>query len=172
MKWYPDKRVYLYLVLIAFLGGCILMKNEMNEPSSSEMYFSSPQEAVSRLAELVRNKEFKTLAKYYDLSGSDIPLADLESGDFFIRTERPEMAHPAGFWRYKHPFPPGFRYSSTRPSTREGVYIISVSVLIDEGSDIPNQEGLSLFYMVKSTKGWQVLPDQVAEDERPEILGS
>ncbi len=145
------------------------MKNEMHEHASGEAYFSSPQGAVPRIAELLRQEDFKTLAKYYDLSGSDIPLSDLESGDFFIRTERPEVAHPAGFWRYKHPFSPGFNFSSIRSTAREGVYVIRVEVSIDQGMDSPAQEGYSLFYMIKSARGWQVLPDHVVEDSEPEI---
>ena len=30
---------------------------------------------------------------------------------------------------------------------------------------VPQQTGLSYFYMVKSDKGWKILPDQVDENE-------
>jgi len=169
VKWYLKKQLYLCLMLPAVIGGCVLMKNETPKHSSGGLYFSTPEEAVPKITELLRNEDFVTLAKCYDLSNSDIPLSDLESGDFFIRTVRPEMSHPAGFWRYKHPFSPGFEYSSTRPSTRESVYIVEVRIVIDQGVDSPEQEGFSLFYMIKSVRGWQVLPEQVADNGEPEL---
>ena len=142
-----------------------------DEQASMNEYFSSPEEAVSKIADLLRQEDFKTLARYYDLSNSDTKLADLQSGEFFVRTERPEISHPVEFWRYKHPFSPGFEYSGMRPSAREDVYVITVRVSIDQGSDSPMQEGYSEFYMIKSAKGWQVLPDPVVEDNSgPEIV--
>ena len=126
-------------------------------------YFSSPEESIQIISELLKKNNFKILAKYYDLSNSDIQLSELESGDFFIRRERPQLAHPAEFWRYKHPFAPGFKFKRVQATTREDIYIVEVSISIDQGQDFPQQIGLSYFYMVKSDKGWKILPDQVAE---------
>jgi len=137
------------------------MKKDKQEETSGQVYFSSPQEAVPKIAEMLRQSDFTTLAKYYDLTGSDIPPADLECGDFFIRKERPEVAHPAGFWRYKHPFPPGFKYSGMQSGVRDNVHVIRVTTSIDQGSGIPDQVGYSLFYMIQSVQGWQGLPDRV-----------
>jgi hypothetical protein len=110
-------------------------------------------------------EKFKILAGYYDLSNSEIKLSELESGDFFIRKERPEVAHPAGFWRYKHPFAPGFKFKSAQPTDNDAIYIVEVSISIDQGPDSPEQTGLSYFYMIQSDKGWKILPDRVAKDE-------
>ena len=132
----------------------------------SEMYyFASPEEAIPIISGLLGKKDFKTLARYYDLSKSEIKLSELESGDFFIRKERPEIAHPAGFWRYKHPFAPGFKFYSVQATAKDSIYIVEVSISIDQGPDFPEQTGLSYFYMIESEKGWQILPDQVTGDE-------
>jgi hypothetical protein len=40
-----------------------------------------------------------------------------------------------------------------------------MSISIDQGSGSPEQIGLSYFYMVKSDKGWKVLPDQVSDNK-------
>ena len=141
------------------------MKDNNQKDMSKTYYFSSPAEAVQIITELLENNNFKILAKYYDLSNSEIKLSELESGDFFIRKERPEIAHPAGFWRYKHPFAPGFTFNSVQATAKDAIYLIEVSISIDQGSDSPKQIGLSYFYMVKSEKGWKVLPDQVDQDE-------
>jgi hypothetical protein len=134
-------------------------------------YFSSPKQAVPVISELLRKEDFKTLANYYDLSASDIQRSALESGDFFIRKKRPEVGHPGGSWKYKHPFALGFKYASESPSSRkdlEAVHVIEVSISIDQGADSPVQMGKSFFYMKSSDKGWQLLPDQV--DEPPAQL--
>ena len=132
---------------------------------SQTYYFSSPAEAIQIITKLLKETNFKILAKYYDLSNSEIKLSELESGDFFIRKKCPEFAHPAGFWRYKHPFAPGFTFNRIQATAKDAVYVIEASISIDQGSDSPKQIGLSHFYMVKSEKGWKVLPDLVAEDE-------
>jgi len=137
----------------------------MNFPKQkSKYYFSSPEEAVQVITELLQKQNFKNLAKYYDLSNSEIKLSELESGIFFIRKKRPEIAHPAGFWRYKHPFAPGFTFSSFQPTIKNAIYLVEVSIQIDQDLDSPQQSGRSYFYMIKSDKGWKVLPDQVADD--------
>ena len=142
------------------------MKHDQKDMSNT-YYFSGPAEAVPIITDLLEKKNFEILSRYYDLSNSDIALTELESGDFFIQKERPEIAHPAGFWRYKHPFAPGFKYQSVRASDKDSIYIVEVSISIDQGAGSPGQMGLSYFYMIKSDKGWKLLPDPVAEDEIP-----
>ena len=166
----PKSYLYIWssslsIILIFFLFGCKFMNDNSQKDISKTYYFSSPAEAIQNITELLEKKNFKILARYYDLSNSKIKLSELESGDFFIRKERPEIAHPAEFWRYKHPFAPGFKFKSVQATAKDAIYIVEVSISIDQGSDSPKQIGLSYFYMVKSDKGWKILPDQVAEDE-------
>jgi hypothetical protein len=132
---------------------------------SKKYFFSSPAEAIKIITKLLKKENFKTLAKYYDLSDSEVKISELESGDFFIRKVRPKFSHPAGFWRYKHPFAPGFKFNSVEATAKDAVYRIELIVSIDQGLDSPNQIGFSYFYMIKSDKGWKILPDQVSEDE-------
>lgn len=141
----------------------------MHDQLAETNFFPSPEEAVPRISALLRQEDFKTLATYYDLSDSNLPPAQLESGAFFIRDERPEVAHPAGFWRYKHPFAPGFEYRGMRASSRAHVFVISVEISIDQGAGSPSQVGRSSFYMIQSGKGWQLLPDPVAENEERDL---
>ena len=161
----------LSIFLIFLLFGCKTM-NDNQKNISKTYYFSSPADAVKTITDLLEKKNFKTLARYYDLSNSAIKLSELESGNFFIRKERPETAHPAGFWRYKHPFAPGFTFNNVQTTMNDAIYIVEVSISIDQGSDSPQQIGLSFFYMVKSDKGWKVLPDQVTEEKYPAAVPS
>ena len=140
------------------------MKDNHQKDQSEAYYFSSPAEAIPIITDLLKKEEFKILAQYYDLSNSELKLADLESGEFFIREERPEVAHPAGFWRYKHPFAPGYKFNGVQPTANEAIYMVEVSISIDQGSESPEQMGLSYFYMIKSDKGWKILPEQVTDN--------
>ena len=141
------------------------MSNKNQNNRTETYYFSSPAEAIPIISELLEKKNFKDLARYYDLSNSEVKLSELESGDFFIRKDRPEIAHPAGFWRYKHPFAPGFNFKRVQATAKDAIYIVEVCISIDHGPYSPEQISLSYFYMIKSDKGWKILPDLVAEDE-------
>ncbi|MCK5075890.1 MAG: hypothetical protein KAR38_05915, partial [Calditrichia bacterium] len=145
--------------------GCKIRRNKI--PNSK--YFSSPEEAVLIITELLKKEDFKTLACYYNLSNSNVKLSELESGDFFIRKKPPEIAHPAGFWRYKHPFAPGFKFAYCQPAKKDGIYIVQVEITIEQGAGSPAQHGYSYFYMTKSSNGWQLLPENVLEDDIPDL---
>lgn len=135
------------------------MKNTNQKEISQVKYFTSPEESVLVITDLLKREDFKTLALFYNLSSSEIKKTDLESGDFFIRKERPELTHPAELWRYRHPFSPGFKFDSVQSTEKEGVYLVRVVIVIDQGTDFPPQEGFTDFFMIKSAKGWQILPD-------------
>ncbi|NOX84483.1 MAG: hypothetical protein GXO86_00730 [Chlorobi bacterium] len=152
--------ICFYSLLLLFLYGCTMTQDKNHKEVSTARYFTSPDEAVPIITDLLKNEDFKTLSAYYDLSGSKVKQADLESGEFFIRREKPAVSHPAGFWKYKHPFAPGFKYNSLQPTDRKGVYLVQVVVVIDQGEGTPSQVGTSGFYMIQSARGWQVLPDR------------
>ena len=157
-------RISIYVVLILLIFGCNSISNYKKDMSSA-LYFSSPEEAINVITGLLQENDYKTLALYYDLRDSNVDISDLNSGDFFIREERPEVAHPAGLWHYKHPFPPGSAFQSQRPASTDSVYIIEVSLSIEQGEESPMQIALSYFYMIKSEKGWKILPDHVEESD-------
>ena len=128
------------------------------EPGYEALYFASPQQAVDAIGTMLRERDWAVLARYYDLAGADIDRKTLISGDFFVRTEPPEVSHPGGFWRYKHPFAPGFEYASDSGADQDGIVTVRVSITIDQGSGAPAQEGRQEFQMRRSERGLQVLP--------------
>ena len=133
-------------------------------------YFPSPADAVPKIADLLRAKDWATLACCYDLSGSTIDRADLESGAFFYTDEQPAVAHPAGFWRYKHPFAPAFEYLREEPTSDPNVSRVILAVEIDQGGGMV-QRGLSAFPMVKRPQGWQIRPEQATAQGGAAPLG-
>ena len=134
------------------------MPPQESKESPSRRYFASPEEAVPLIAGMLEARDFGALASYYDLGGSGIDRAELESGAFFIREERPPVAHPAGFWRYKHPFAPGFRFLYAVPADELDVFSVHVEIRIEQGAGSEDQVGLNEFRMIRSAAGWQVLP--------------
>src|SRR5689334_9707968 len=103
------------VLLLSLLVGCA---SHRAAQATSTRYFESPQQAVSLVDELLRKQDWPTLASYYDLSGSGIGRAELSSGKFFLRNERPAVAHPGIDWRIKEPFPPGFKFDHVEPTDR------------------------------------------------------
>jgi hypothetical protein len=152
--------IHIYSILMLLLFGCSMMKDSTHDEISQHKYFTSPEESVPVITDLLKNQDFKALAAFYDLNSSKIKRAEMDSGEFFIRKKRPELSHPAEFWQYKHPFAPGFKFNNIQSTEKEDVYLVQVMIVIDQGIDFPKQEGFSEFFMIKSSKGWQILPDQ------------
>lgn len=125
-------------------------------------YFDSPRNAVESLRRMLRAEDWAGIAPFYDLDGTSVDIQSLLSGDFFIREKRPEICHPGGFWRYKHPFPPAFEFFDVSLTPQPGVVIVRMRCSIDQGAGAPLQEGWSAFRMRHTEEGYQVIPDVVA----------
>ena len=123
----------------------------------NDLYFVNPEDAVNIISKLLLAENWRELRRYYDLSSSNISGQELESGHFFINTEQPEIAHPGGFWRYKHPFSPAFEYFYSEQVSEDKVKVW-VKIEIDQGGGMI-QQGNQCFTMRKSVKGYQILPD-------------
>ena len=145
--------------LVAF--GC---GEPADEPASGHgegaHYFASPEEAVAEIRVLLEAKRWPELARYYDLSGTDIDRATLDSGAFFFTTERPQVAHPAGFWQYKHPFAPPFEFLRTVETDAPDVSTVVLEVEIEQGGGLV-QRGQSAFNLSRKPEGWQIRPEEV-----------
>jgi hypothetical protein len=149
------------LITMCLLAGLLIiylyMRRSNISTSPDALFFSSPSQAVEQLEKLLLKEEWKQLAKYYDLSGTSVSKEDLLSGKFFIRDKKPDMAHPGGFWKYREPFSPGFKYVNHTVS--ENVATVDVQIVIDQGQHEPAQTGSSSFKLIKKPQGWQLLPN-------------
>jgi hypothetical protein len=134
----------------------ILMLNMGLLKADSMGYFKDPKQAVSLIKTMLVEENWEELSRYYDLSGADVDKGSLISGDFFIRKERPEVTHPAEFWRYKQPFSPEFKYQFHSTST-SGIVEVSLYIEIDQGEGMIQRGGDS-FQLRKSTNGYQLIP--------------
>jgi hypothetical protein len=136
---------------------------------SEGLYFTDPKTAVTVISGLIEQSDWPALSRYYDLSGSAIGRGELESGRFFVRTERPPLAHPGGFWRIRHPFDPSFRYRYHQ-TLSGGQVRVHLSIEIDQGGGMI-QRGMHSFLLWKSEKGFQILPFETDEkDPAPSLV--
>ena len=149
------KSLVLFLTL---LNSAFLLYSQVDNDinNMNALYFESPASAIPEIKELLLASDWEILSRYYDLKDSDVKLEELLSGNFFIRNEKPEVAHPGGFWKYKHPFPPAFNYRSST-LLRDNIYQIDMEIEIDQGDD-NMQQGWVSFYMLKSDLGFRILP--------------
>ena len=144
----------IIIVMCLLLVGC-----NNHSGAARPAYFASPDSAVKQIAVMLENKDWSELSRYYDLTGSPIDRATLISGEFFYTDERPDVAHPAGFWHYRHPFPPAFKYLSSRDLEEPGVIAVTVEVEIEQGGGMI-QRGMQTFLMRKTDRGYQVMPQK------------
>ena len=148
-----SKMMAISLICFIFIG-CQAARRS----TDGTEYFTSPPSAVEQITVMLEEKDWPRLAGYYDLSDTSIDRAAMVSGEFFYTDEQPEAAHPAGFWHYKHPFPPEFKFFSSRELDKlPGIVEVVVMVEIDQGDGM-TQVGLQKFRMRKSKNGYQLLP--------------
>lgn len=155
------------MLVVIFCAAAVAGSEVVMAEGDDPAYFESPRQAVEEITAMLVARDWPALARYYDLEGSGVDRAQLVSGEFFWRTERPEMSHPA-FWRYKHPFSPGFHYAWSGPAggietvpvdeDEDGIVTVTLEVEIEQGSASPVQRGHSEFRMRKSARGYQILP--------------
>jgi len=151
--------VLLVLVVNTVAYACEGTPTNADTVDAEDRCFNNPQDAVSDIAMMLRNKNWKDLASYYDLNESHVERGALTSGEYFIRHTRPKSAHPGGFWRYRHPFSPEFDFGWVEPVEENGdVVEVFVTIEIDQGGGMI-QRGIDSFLMRESECGYQILPD-------------
>ncbi len=147
----------ILVVLGVIVSGCSM--TPAVQPEEKMAYFEDPQQAVDSIRTMLSANAWAELSRYYDLTGTDIKRKSLISGDFFVREKRPEVSHPAGFWRYKQPFSPQFSYLAQHPLA-DDIVEVTVHIEIDEGGGMV-QRGMDSFQLRKSTNGYQLLPKKI-----------
>ena len=129
------------------------------------LFFPSPEKSVEIITQLLKSENWSTLSNYYYTIGVNQELIDsIMSGEYFLRREMPEVAHPAGFWKYRHPFPPGFTYSSHEIIKENFIKVILI-IEIDQGEGL-TQVGKASFLLKKFHEGYKILPEQPQEETR------
>ncbi|MGQ0627034.1 MAG: hypothetical protein ACT4PL_02910 [Phycisphaerales bacterium] len=153
------------LALVAASPGCAEQARQ-NEPpapvaSGQARTFSSPDAAVPVINDLIRRSDWATLASYYDLSLTrQIREEELLSGRFFITPGASATSGPTAISRYRHPFPPGSRFLSSKPEGDPGalpcIWTVSTVLEIDQGGGAV-QRVISECKMIQRKEGFRLL---------------
>src|SRR5688572_9059 len=132
------------------------------EAAAGASYFRTPYESVEQTTAMLRARDWKQLANYYDLTGTTIQREELTSGRFFERTTRPPNAIPAVDWRIKQPFSPGFKFDHTADVNDPDVIEVILKIEIEQGGGM-TQRGLDSFRLRHSAQGYQLIPKAIDE---------
>lgn len=144
--------IYLFRGFGADNPGAVYRTQVIPAPQA---YFKTPETAVRRINRLMDEKDWPQLAQFYDLSGSDIDVSDLQNGLFFY--DATPGGHASGIDRYLHPFAPGASLLAVRMSAIADVFEVDVELEIDQG-DGPAQSLIQTFYLVRNPEGYRLLP--------------
>ncbi len=126
------------------------------DDGTGPLYFKTPEAIVEEAAALIDKKDWRKLARYYDLSGSRVTRSTLDSGVFFML--RPSsQPPPLGALGERDPFIPGFKFLNTEPTKEADVTQVNLEMEIDQGGG-PKQKVRSHFLTKKAKEGWQLLP--------------
>lgn len=129
--------------------------------SEAPLYFENPATAVERINDLLAREEWGTLARYYDLAGSDLEYEDVAWWEWFEHGGQP-VADPYGRTGPHHPFPEGATYRGHEVDDRVCRVTVELDpVLADllHGAEPRGRDGPELrsFYLVHHDEGWQLL---------------
>lgn len=131
-----------------------MLTNRTGVPTAS--FFTTPQEAVTVINQLLESENYPALARYYSVKDGGVEFDILASGAYFLKKEGTETGIPGGFGKFAKPFPAGFRYYAHHP---EGRFIkVTTDYEIDQGDGMV-QQALQDFYLIESNKGYQLIAD-------------
>lgn len=115
-------------------------------PGGVTSYFASPEAAVEEINAMLGAHEWRKLARYYDLSESDVPQRDLVSGVYFAGTGPDAKVRP---------FPPGYVFVSSAPTEIDLIRRILVAKSLNGTADLTSERS---FFMRRSPEGYRVIP--------------
>ncbi|MDP1592306.1 MAG: hypothetical protein Q8M07_31380 [Prosthecobacter sp.] len=142
-----------HLCLLALI---LMAAQATHAAEDGPLYFSAPEVVVDEATTLLKARDWKMLARHYDLSDSKITQAELESGDYFQPKLKSE-GQPS--FTGKRPFPVGFKFIDVEKTDDAAVVRVNAGIEIDQGGG-PKQRVRTSFLLKKSAQGWQLLPDK------------
>jgi len=122
-------------------------------------YFNDIRDAIELCTYLLLDEEWEKLASYYDLTNTTLTYNDIANRDFFMTDIKPfDTPLPANYWKYKHPFPPGYRYLFSEPLDSE-ITKIWLTNKFEIGDGLV-KDGRFWFLMRYKLDGYQIVPPE------------
>jgi hypothetical protein len=161
---------------IAALAACVAVATACKSPpppdtGTGPRRFSTPQEAVDEANVLLDGRDWKGLARCYDLSLTPrVDIEELRSGRFFVDESAPATAGPTAVSRYRQPFPPGSEFLEATPvgdpSALPCIWRVRTVRSIDQGGGAVQRVTRDCS-MIERPEGWQFLPPAPIDDGQP-----
>lgn len=124
---------------------------------TNDKYFDDPRTAVEVSTYLLLDENWAEIACYYYLKDTDLTYDDINCSNFFMQNKKPKNNPlPALYWKYKHPFPPGYRYLFTEPIDVD-IMRIWLTNKFEVGEGV-RREGRHSFLMKYTINGYQFIP--------------
>lgn len=156
------KRNRLYGVLL-FVGlgtvGC--QSTAKSEVGSRN--FGSRNSIVPAIDLMLRDKDWTTLAKYYDLEHSEVTAEELLSGDYFYDSTPGAAPATEEYRRYLRPFAPGARLDHEMDGGGQHVVTLVMVLDLHRGTGKKGQR-VYRFRVKRHTWGWRILPGTARVD--------
>jgi len=119
-------------------------------------YFSTPEQAVRRINELLEAQDWRQLAQFYDLEGSSVSRQQLLDGSFFIS----DANDLSDLRNYLHPFPPGASFYASRRLEDTDIFEMDVLWTMD-APWAKAQKHLTTLHLKRYPEGYRLLPERV-----------
>lgn len=121
-------------------------------PDGATAYFRSPEAAVAQINQLLAERNWMRLARYYDFTGSAVTPREITSGSYFLG-EVAVPPEPAG----PRPFPQGYRFLYAEASELPGIVRVVVTArAVGEAAEAGTDE--TSFLMARSPEGYRIVP--------------
>ncbi len=121
----------------------------------AESYFRSPEAAVNTISALLQDEDWVTLAKYYDLSGSNFDVDQLSDGSFFLSSPSDSDNVPTN--SAQRPFTPGLHFLQSKQTHIEDIFEVTVSDKNSEHVEATSERPLQTFFLHRYPEGYQLL---------------
>ena len=161
----PLGALCIVIVLLVFMGQVHHPKGNRTMDSH---YFQSPENAVLVVNQLLEARDWNKLANYYLLDDLGPKREELKSGRFFFREDSTGPQDPMGFWKYLHPFPPGFHFEGQEELENGTIKVqVAIEVLDEPLPGTPPEtpsvmRTMRAFYLhYTAGRGFKLLTDKV-----------
>jgi hypothetical protein len=125
-------------------------------PDGVTAFFASPEVAVTKSNQMIANKSWSRLARYYDFTYSSVTPSQVTSGTYFDGSLAvpPEQA-------IDRPFPPGYRYLYSEPTELAGIIRVVVSGAPSNSRE-PSEGPQASFFLRSEPDGYRIIPADAA----------
>ena len=126
-------------------------------PDGVTSYFESPEASVARINDLLAARDWKQLARYYDLSQSAVAPASLTSGSYFSGNSMTGVVEDT-----QHPFPPGYHFVYSEQTAADNLCEVGVEAPTTTNAKPPRSSPRANYFLFAEPEGYRLIPEDAA----------